>query len=171
MRSKSLFTSVTPDQVRRRAEAGESVVLVDVRTPAEYARSHIPGVLLIPIDEFAGRVAELSPDDEIICLCEHGVRSRMTAQYLASLGYPRVATMSGGMAEYAGVTEGDHANRPEVICEGPAARKNGKPFVRPGLALLWRDRAAGVRTKIASVRASPRPDGPRGSRRLLVEPV
>ena len=80
---------------------------MDVRTPGEYARRHIPGVRLIPIDEFAGRVGELSPDDDIICLCEHGVRSEMAAQYLAALGFPRVATMTGGMAEYQGSTEGE----------------------------------------------------------------
>ena len=94
-----------PPTFNSQAERGDAVVLVDVRTPAEYARRHIPGVLLMPMDELAARVGELNPDDEIICLCEHGVRSEMAAQYLAALGFPRVATMTGGMAAYGGRVE------------------------------------------------------------------
>ncbi len=105
MNSEANYHRVTPDSVRSRLERGESLTLVDVRTPAEYASHHIPGVLLIPLDEFAARVEELQPDDEIICLCEHGVRSEVAVQYLATLGYSRVATMTGGMAEYAGPIE------------------------------------------------------------------
>ena len=105
MKSEILHDRVTPEDVRRRVEHGADVVLVDVRTPAEYAQRHIPGVRLIPFDEFAARVGELKPEDAIICLCEHGVRSERAAQYLSALGYPRVATMTGGMAEYAGAVE------------------------------------------------------------------
>ena len=106
MKPETLYRHVT-GEVRRQCEGESAAVLVDVRTPAEYARHHIPGVLLIPIDEFAGRVGELRQEDEIICLCEHGVRSEMAAQYLSALGYPRVATMTGGMAEYSGPVESE----------------------------------------------------------------
>ena len=105
MNSQTTYARVTPADVRQRVEHSDSVILVDVRSPGEYVRRHIPGVLLMPIDELAARVGELDPDDEIICLCEHGVRSEMTAQYLAALGFPRVATMTGGMAQYTGAVE------------------------------------------------------------------
>lgn len=101
------YASMTPDEVRRKQEEGGPTVLVDVRTPPEYAAHHIPGVRLIPLDSFAARVGELDPGDEIVCLCEHGVRSEVAARYLASLGFPRVATMTGGMAAYPGPTESE----------------------------------------------------------------
>ena len=101
------YRQVTPADVHEWVGRDAPVVLVDVRTPAEYARRHIPGVILLPLDEFAARAGELNPADEIICICEHGIRSEMTAQYLASLGYPRVATMTGGMAAYSSPTESE----------------------------------------------------------------
>jgi rhodanese-related sulfurtransferase len=99
------YSHVTPEQVRQIRESGAAVLLVDVRTRAEYAQRHISGVLLIPLDEFAARCRTLDPGAEIVCLCEHGIRSEMAAQYLASLGYSRAATMTGGMAAYSGPTE------------------------------------------------------------------
>ena len=100
------FYEISPQDVRARLEAGESLNLVDVRQPWEYAQSHIPGALLLPTDNFAARYAEmLNPDDEIICLCEHGVRSEAAARFLAAQGYSNVATMTGGMSVYDGPVE------------------------------------------------------------------
>jgi rhodanese-related sulfurtransferase len=93
-------------EVRARLEGGRPVRLADVRQPWEYERGHIPGALQLPLDEFAARFAlELDPAEEIICVCEHGIRSAAAARYLAAQGYPNVATMTGGMAEYAGLVE------------------------------------------------------------------
>ena len=44
----------------------DSVTLLDVRTPEEYAKGHIPGSKLIPISELADRVDELDPDKPVI---------------------------------------------------------------------------------------------------------
>lgn len=100
-------------EVRAKLERGQTIRLVDVRQPWEYARRHIPGTLLLPTDEFAARFAsELDPDEEIICVCEHGIRSEAAARYLAAQGYPNVATMTGGMAGYDGLVEaGSEENR------------------------------------------------------------
>ncbi len=104
--SEGSYTHLTPAEIQHKIARGEVLTLVDVRTPPEYAAHHIPGVRLIPLDRLAVRVGELDRDAEIICLCEHGVRSATAANYLARLGYPRVATMTGGMAVYEGPTEG-----------------------------------------------------------------
>ncbi len=97
---------ITCAEVRAKLERGLPVRLVDVRQPWEYARYHIPGALLLPTDEFAARSAsELDPADEIICVCEHGIRSAAAARYLAAQGFGNVATMAGGMAEYDGPVE------------------------------------------------------------------
>ncbi len=108
MKETAPYALVTPAEVQQKLARGEAVTLVDVRTPSEYAAHHIPGVLLMPLNEFAARVGELDPNDDIICLCEHGVRSERAAAYLSRLGYRRVATMTGGMAEYHGAVEAGH---------------------------------------------------------------
>lgn len=97
---------VSSAEVQAKLERGDSLCLVDVRQPWEYERRRIPGALLLPMDEFAARfAAELDPAAEIICVCEHGVRSEAAARYLAAQGYGNVATMVGGMAEYEGSVE------------------------------------------------------------------
>lgn len=98
-----LYREISCAEVQAKLERGRPVRLVDVRQPWEYERRHLPGALLLPTDEFAARFAsELDPAEEIICVCEHGIRSEAAARYLAAQGYPNVATMTGGMAEYAG---------------------------------------------------------------------
>ena len=97
---------ITCAEVQAKLERGLPVRLVDVRQPWEYERRHLPGALLLPTDEFAARFAsELDPAEEIICVCEHGIRSAAAARYLAAQGYENVATMTGGMAEYDGPVE------------------------------------------------------------------
>ena len=104
--SRAPIIEISCAEVQSKIEAGEAVCLVDVRQPWEYERSHISGVVLLPTDEFAARcVDELDLNAEIICLCEHGVRSKAAAHYLTGLGYANVATMTGGMSCYLGPVE------------------------------------------------------------------
>jgi len=103
--TKLAVRETTGDEVQAGQEAGEAVRLVDVREHDEWEQSHIPGVLLLPLSEFAARCqGEIDPNDAIVCICEHGVRSRRAGEYLLSLGYKDVATMTGGMSVYPGPT-------------------------------------------------------------------
>lgn len=87
-------------------ERGDPVRLVDVRELWEYDHAHIPGVLLLPLGELPRRFASaLNPADPVICICEHGVRSAHAARFLAAQGFSNAATMTGGMAQYAGPVE------------------------------------------------------------------
>lgn len=100
------FKEISGAEVQAMLARGLPARLVDVRQPWEYARAHIPGILLMPTDEFAARYAgELDSADEIVCVCEHGIRSAAAARFLAAQGYTNVATMTGGMTEYDGPTE------------------------------------------------------------------
>lgn len=109
----SAFKEISGAEVQALLARGLPARLVDVRQHWEHARSHIPGILLMPTDEFAARYAdELDPTDDIVCVCEHGIRSAAAARFLAAQGYRNVATMTGGMAEYDGPVEtGAEGNR------------------------------------------------------------
>jgi|SRR5579883_1325697 len=97
---------ISPDEVQEKLESGCDCKIVDVRNPYEYETYHIPGSILIPLQELAERYeGELRPEDEIICVCEHGIRSQQAAGFLASQGYPNVSDMVGGMAAWTGPTE------------------------------------------------------------------
>jgi len=78
------------------------LTVIDVRTPEEYYSYHIPQALLRPLDIFPSVYSEIAQDDEIVLVCEHGIRSEMAARYLAGQGFTHVATMDGGMAAYEG---------------------------------------------------------------------
>jgi rhodanese-related sulfurtransferase len=74
-------------------------------TPEEFTVRHIPGAVLIPIDELAARVQELDPDEELVVVCEHGIRSAAAVGYLTRLGYERCANMRHGMSAWRGAVE------------------------------------------------------------------
>jgi rhodanese-related sulfurtransferase len=60
---------VTRQELARRLEGGEDLVVLDVRPAAEHAAGHLPGALSIPVDELRRRLAELPRDREIVAYC------------------------------------------------------------------------------------------------------
>ncbi len=96
---------ISPEDVQSAIERGDAVRLVDVRQPWEYESHRIAGAILLPLGDLPRRASALDPAEAIICLCEHGVRSRHAADFLVAQGFSDVATMTGGMAEYSGAVE------------------------------------------------------------------
>ena len=97
----SEYRIVTPDEVASLPPESDVLVL-DVRTPREFTQYHIPGSLLIPVQELAARWQELDPDRPTICVCEHGIRSETAAEFLAARDFAHVATMRGGLVRWEG---------------------------------------------------------------------
>ncbi len=105
MSQKSAVREISPEEVYAAIERGDAVRLVDVRQPWEYESHRIEGALLLPLGDLPRRASELDPAERLICICEHGVRSRHAADFLAAQGFSNVATMTGGMAQYPGPVE------------------------------------------------------------------
>lgn len=80
-----------------------SVVLLDVRTPGEYAGElgHLEGAILIPVQELAARVGELDAikGKEILVYCRSGRRSLTAADILQQNGHSAI-NVEGGMVEW-----------------------------------------------------------------------
>lgn len=74
-------------------------LLLDCRTPEEHATAQIAGALLIPMQEIANRVGDLSAYQgaAIIVHCHHGMRSLRVAQRLREQGFSRAQSMRGGI--------------------------------------------------------------------------
>ncbi len=96
---------VRPEEVQKRLEAGERLLIVDVRDPHEFASGHIPGARLIPLNQVQARAAELDPKAEIIMVCRSGRRSDLACQVLLRQGFQRVKNMAGGMLAWRGRVE------------------------------------------------------------------
>ena len=77
---------VTGSDARRLVEEG--ALLVDVRTPEEFAAGHLPTAVNIPVQELDRRLSELEPKDRrIVLYCRSGNRSGRAARILRSAGY------------------------------------------------------------------------------------
>lgn len=71
----------------------EGAILVDVRTPEEFASGHAEGARNIPVDDLNSRRSELSRDKVIVVYCASGARSAHAASLLSQAGF-RVRDLS-----------------------------------------------------------------------------
>jgi len=90
---------VTPRQVRQARTAGESLILIDCRTPAEHATARIEGAVLVPLQEFNARIGSLREheDQRVVVFCHHGARSLQFTAALRREGFSDVHSMAGGI--------------------------------------------------------------------------
>ncbi len=77
-----------------------TISLVDVRTPNEFADSHIEGAINIPAPDLRTRYKELNPDKPTYLICSTGNRSSLAASILKRHGFKEVYNIAGGMTGY-----------------------------------------------------------------------
>ncbi|MBQ9239173.1 MAG: rhodanese-like domain-containing protein [Treponema sp.] len=96
---KSGAEKITPQDVKAKIDAHETYLLLDVRTPQEYATGHIPTAILLPDYEVKENAPVRIPEKDtyIIVYCRSGARSAKAARILISLGYTNVHDMGGIM--------------------------------------------------------------------------
>ncbi len=97
--SQSAIENLEPDEVSRLLQA-RSIVLVDVREPAEFASERIAGALLYPLSTFD---ASMLPDDgtrRIVFHCGSGKRSLTAAERRLAAGQKQAAHLRGGLAAW-----------------------------------------------------------------------
>lgn len=92
---------ITVQELRERLEKGETLNLIDVRQPNEYAEDNLGGTL-IPLGELPYRLDELDglQDNEVIVQCRSGSRSAMAQQILEENGFTNVRNLIGGILAY-----------------------------------------------------------------------
>jgi rhodanese-related sulfurtransferase len=88
---------IRPEEVKQKLDAGEKLVLLDVREPWEYETAKIDGSTLMPMDQIPMRIQELDPDEHIVVMCHHGVRSATVTEWLRRQGFESVQSMRGGI--------------------------------------------------------------------------
>ncbi|MBC2733044.1 MAG: rhodanese-like domain-containing protein [Desulfobacteraceae bacterium] len=77
-------------------------LILDVRTPGEFKRGHLPHAVLIPVQELQHRIAELSAyrQKDILIYCATGNRSTVASKILIDQGFTRIANMRYGIADW-----------------------------------------------------------------------
>lgn len=78
------------------------MLILDVRTPEEYAHGHVPGAVNIPFDKIDGRINELlaSKDKDVVLYCHSGGRAAIAAQTLKAKGFARLLHLDGDIVKW-----------------------------------------------------------------------
>jgi phage shock protein E len=95
--NKPTYQTISPEIAKKRLDIEKGIVLLDVRTVAEYTEKHIPGSLLIPVEDIKTQATEKLKDRNaaIFVYCRSGNRSAVAAQALANMSYTNVYNLGG----------------------------------------------------------------------------
>jgi len=97
------LTTISGAQLEAMQADGHPIVIVDVREPELFAKSHINGAINIPYDDARPRIVkELSPKDRIVFVCHGGPMGDKLGHLLVQKGYPTVFNLAGGMKKWKG---------------------------------------------------------------------
>lgn len=102
------YKQISMDEAVAMMEEETDYIILDVRTPEEFAEKHIPNAINIP-NETIGEdaIPELPREDQLILVyCRSGNRSKQASEKLAALGYTKVYEF-GGINDWAGETVGE----------------------------------------------------------------
>lgn len=86
-------------EVAEAMERGE-IVLIDVRSPAEYMMEHIEGALLMPLSFFDAKMLPTQDGKRLVFHCGSGVRSEKAARQALAEGLSPIAHLGGGFAAW-----------------------------------------------------------------------
>ncbi len=123
------YRDVQPADALRLYETTSGLVVLDVRTPAEFASGHIPNARLIPVDELEDRLSELpAKDTPILVHCAAGGRSAAACDLLGQRGWSRLMNLVAGMHGWTGPVVKEEAPPPAASTPaGTAITYRGGP--------------------------------------------
>lgn len=97
---------ITPEEVKAKLDQQESFTLLDVRELWEFETAKISGAMLMPMGDVPSRAhQELDPDEEIVVVCHHGVRSMNVTVWLRQQGFEKVQSMRGGIDAWSRIVD------------------------------------------------------------------
>lgn len=92
---KSISTAELKEQLNRK-----DVQLIDVRTPGEYKARSIHQFKNIPLNTLPSNLEKLKKDQEVIVICQSGMRSSNACKMLVKNGFTNVTNVRGGMSAW-----------------------------------------------------------------------
>jgi NADPH-dependent 2,4-dienoyl-CoA reductase/sulfur reductase-like enzyme/rhodanese-related sulfurtransferase len=91
-----LVKGCTATELQASREAGEDMMLLDVRSPDEHQAGTIPGSTLIPLGAVRSRLAEIPRDKRVVAYCKSSLRAWEASRILAGEGFDNVEILDGG---------------------------------------------------------------------------
>ena len=110
------YTQITMEEAAERLGIECGFILLDVRTPEEFAAGHIPGAINIPNEEIGTDEIPRLPqkDQRIYVYCRSGNRSKQASEKLAALGYTDIVEI-GGIMDWTGQID-TGADDHDIVC-------------------------------------------------------
>ena len=89
---------ISAGELKSLQDGAQELIVLDVREPWEYQTAHIEGSRHIPMGEIPARFnQELDPEQHIVVVCHHGVRSMNVTAWLRQQGFDKVQSLRGGI--------------------------------------------------------------------------
>ena len=106
--SEASYRQVSMDEAIAMMEEKNDYIILDVRTPEEFAEKHIPDAINIPNETIGTEEIPELPDKEqlILVYCRSGNRSKQASEKLVRLGYTNIVEF-GGINDWPGETVSD----------------------------------------------------------------
>jgi rhodanese-related sulfurtransferase len=100
--AKQRVRETTVEEVRRRMDAAEKFILVDVREDREFGVDHLPGAVHLGKGIIERDIEGMYPDlsTPLVLYCGGGFRSALAADNLQKMGYTNVISMDGGIRDW-----------------------------------------------------------------------
>lgn len=110
------YTQITMEEAAERLGIECGFILLDVRTPEEFAAGHIPGAINIPNEDIGTDEIPRLPqkDQRIYVYCRSGNRSKQASEKLAALGYTDIVEI-GGIMDWTGQID-TGADDHDIVC-------------------------------------------------------
>jgi rhodanese-related sulfurtransferase len=99
---------ITPQELKRRLDAGEKIHLLDVREPSEHAMARIDSAELMPMRSVPQHLAKIEAqagEAPVVVLCHHGIRSLQVASWLRNQGIENCFSLKGGIDLWSAVVD------------------------------------------------------------------
>ena len=101
--ASGLVPGYRAEHVKRLIDAGERVVLVDLRPAPAFGKGRLPGARSIPLAELARRVAEVPRSGRVILYGETIIEASEAAKLLEPLGYRNIGVLEDGFTGWVAV--------------------------------------------------------------------
>jgi thioredoxin len=136
-------TVLSVDEFEKKMASYPDVQLIDVRTPKEYERGHLPGAKNIDVngDDFEGHASALDKDRPVFVYCKSGHRSAEACTKLADMGFKNVHGLDGGIEAWGSagksVIQSAVSNTGTVTQEDVYELANQKKYVLVDYNATW----------------------------------
>jgi len=91
---------ISTAELKKRLDASEKILLIDVREPWEYEVCRIDGAKLFPMRTIPANLQTLDVEEPVICYCHHGMRSLDVAVWLRKQGVESARSLAGGIDKW-----------------------------------------------------------------------